>query len=661
MCRYICIFIYCLYLLLPGKAVAQLTAKDTLRIVQVNARRIPDNINPITPVQTLSGRRLETLNSLSVADAVRYFSGVQLKDYGGIGGLKTINVRSMGSQHTAVFYDGLMISNAQNGQVDLSKFTLDNIDAISLYNGQSNNIFQTARAFSAGNVLYLTSKTPQFSGNETWHGKASIKTGSSGLINPSLLWQQKLSDRISSTVSAEWVNANGRYKYRMKDLEYDSTAFRQNGNINAYRLEAGLNGTLRDSSTWNLKYYYYNSSRGLPGAVVANKYKYGQHLNDQDMFAQASWKKEVPGRFGLMANVKYSNFFNVYIDPEYLNEARYLDNYYRQQEIYASVAGKYNLTSYWGAALATDMIINTMGSNIRRFAEPTRYTELVSLASRLHFKQLEVQGNILATIVDESVKAYNGAGSKREYTPAVSAAWQPIPGKNLWLRAFYKNIFRMPTFNDLYYTYIGNNNLRPEFVKQYDAGFTYTTALRGKWQYISIQADGYYNNVRDKIVAQPAENLFGWMMMNIGKVVIKGAEVNVNTAFMPLHNMTLNMSLSYTYQDARDMTTGKGGYNYGEQIPYTPWHSGALTAGLDWRAFTFNYSFLYTGERYFQKRNTPDNYMPSWYTSDISASWTIRRVKFSAELNNMLDQQFDVVRNFPMPGRNYRITMNIHY
>lgn len=40
------------------------------------------------PAQKLSGEELKTLNSFSVADAIRYFSGVQIKDYGGIGGLK---------------------------------------------------------------------------------------------------------------------------------------------------------------------------------------------------------------------------------------------------------------------------------------------------------------------------------------------------------------------------------------------------------------------------------------------------------------------------------------------------------------------------------------------------------------------------------------------
>lgn len=39
----------------------------------------------VIPVQTLSGDELHRLNSNSVADALRYFAGVQVKDYGGVG------------------------------------------------------------------------------------------------------------------------------------------------------------------------------------------------------------------------------------------------------------------------------------------------------------------------------------------------------------------------------------------------------------------------------------------------------------------------------------------------------------------------------------------------------------------------------------------------
>ena len=99
-------------------------SNQELRTIIIRAQKIQNqHLSSPTPVQILGEKRLKRINSFSVAEAIRYFSGVQLKDYGGIGGLKTINVRSIGTHHTTVFYNDIPISNAQNGQVDLSKFS----------------------------------------------------------------------------------------------------------------------------------------------------------------------------------------------------------------------------------------------------------------------------------------------------------------------------------------------------------------------------------------------------------------------------------------------------------------------------------------------------------------------------------------------------------
>ena len=97
----------------------------TLGEVTVRARR---PFSEIIPGQTLGGERLEAMRSHNVADALRYFSGVQIKDYGGVGGVKTVDIRSMGTNHTGIFYDGIQLGNAQNGQIDLGKFSLDNLE-----------------------------------------------------------------------------------------------------------------------------------------------------------------------------------------------------------------------------------------------------------------------------------------------------------------------------------------------------------------------------------------------------------------------------------------------------------------------------------------------------------------------------------------------------
>ncbi|MDR1526123.1 MAG: TonB-dependent receptor plug domain-containing protein, partial [Dysgonamonadaceae bacterium] len=135
----------------------QLDTTLTLKEVVV----VGDRYREVIPSQRLSGEKLEALSSFSVADAIRYFSGVQIKDYGGIGGLKTVDIRSMGTNHSGVFYDGIQLGNAQNGQIDLGKFSLDNIEEISMYNGQKSEIFQAAKDFGSAGTVYLRTRRPR--------------------------------------------------------------------------------------------------------------------------------------------------------------------------------------------------------------------------------------------------------------------------------------------------------------------------------------------------------------------------------------------------------------------------------------------------------------------------------------------------------------------
>ena len=143
----------------------------------------------VIPVQQLGGEALRKLSVLSVADAMRYFAGVQIKDYGGIGGLKTVNVRSLGTNHTGVFYDGVELGNAQNGVIDLGRFSLDNMESVSLYNGQKSSIFQPAKDFASASAVYLQARVPRFDGKgkrDNWN--IGFKAGSFDTYNPSLLW-----------------------------------------------------------------------------------------------------------------------------------------------------------------------------------------------------------------------------------------------------------------------------------------------------------------------------------------------------------------------------------------------------------------------------------------------------------------------------------------
>lgn len=638
--------------------------KHQLNEVIVTTSKREFKVESPMPVQILSGKQLEKLNSLSVADAVRYFSGVQLKDYGGIGGLKTINVRSLGSAHTAVFYDGMSVGNAQNGQVDLGKYSLDNIEAIELYNGQKSTIFQPARGFFSSNTLFLKTKVPDFSSGKTTKIKASVKTGSFGLFNPSFLYQQKLSSVFSLTASADWLKADGKYKFRyQKTNGYDTTAVRQNGDITALRSELALHAKIGTTGQALLKAYYYDSERGLPGAIVANKYESVQRQWDRNFFVHGSFQNSFSKKYELLANLKFSRDYSRYIDPDYKTLQGALDNKYYQNEFYASVVNQYTIKEWWKVSLATDFSINTLDANLYRFPYPTRYSYLGALSTEMHWSRLDIQANFLGAYVDEQVKYYQQGDSQHVFCPVISASYQPFDSKNFRIRAFYKESFRMPTFNDLYYTFIGNSSLKPEFTTQYDFGSTYIIEPKKILQSASFQADVYYNHVKDKIVAMPSANLFRWTMMNLGEVDITGFELNTNFVFRLPEEIFLDLGVSYTYQKAIDVTPN--GTTYGDQIPYTPMNSGTATSSISWKNWQLNYSFIYTGERYSQKANIPVNFVKPWYTSDLALIWDGKLLKFpvkiTGEVNNIFNQYYDVVLNFPMPGRNYRLGMSVNF
>ena len=254
------------------------------------------------------------------------------------------------------------------------------------------------------------------------------------------------------------------------------------------------------------------------------------------------------------------------------------------------------------------------------------------------------------------------APDKSELTPTVVASYRPFDNSGLTFRAFYKRIFRMPTLNDLYYTFIGNKQLNPEYTTQYNIGACYEKSLNGRFlKRVDFQTDFYYNEVEDKIIAVPTSNQFRWTMLNLGYVEIRGAEISAELSAL-IAGVSFNLLASYTYQKAQDFTDPESS-SYGGQIPYIPWHSGSLILGAAYRSWSFNYSFIYTGERYESSANIPENYAQPWYTSDLSLSkgFEIKkcRLHLSAEVNNIFDQQYEVVQCYPMPGTNFKIAASV--
>ena len=681
--RLFTLLVVCLLHTATGAISAQSAKDSTSMWLQLDEFVVTGSplMKEVIPVQKLSGERLKNLSSFSVADAIRFFSGVQLKDYGGIGGLKTVNVRSMGTHHVGVFYDGIQLGNAQNGQIDLGKFSLENIEEVSLYNGQKSNIFQPGKDFGSSATIYLRTRIPSFDNNKNLNLRGSFKTGSFDLVNTSLLLEYKLNDNISASVNGEYINSSGKYNYRYKrvfpntnEVMYDTTAVRENGDISSVRLEGGLFGTI-PKGYWRIKSYFYDSERGIPGAVVNNKWKNSQRQWDSSYFLQGVFQKSIAHKYDLLVNAKYADDRMRYLNPD--TTLMLIDNTFKQKEVYISTANRYRISNKWDAVLSADIQYNTLTSDLAGFVYPKRFTSLFALASAADLGKVKMQGSILTTLVSERINSGNTAAddsvstapNKKEFTPAFFVSYKPINKHNFNIRAFYKHIFRMPTFNDLYYTDIGNIHLKPEFTHQYNLGFQYESdylhPIIKNWH---LQADAYYNEVTDKIVAVPkGSGQYRWMMMNLGYVEIRGIDLSTSILTEPMKDVLLNIKFMYTYQKAQDFTNRKSDIlqktTWGGQISYIPWHSGSVIASIDYKNWQLNYSFIYVGERYHSSANIATEYEQPWYTNDMTIVRNIKckgaNLRLSAEINNVFSQDYEVVLNYPMPKRNYKLAFTV--
>lgn len=649
----------------PVSSNAQLT--DTLKDIRLFSK-IPIDITTTTsPVQQLNKNELSKLNSISVADAVKYFPGIVVKDYGGIGGLKTVSVRSLGANHTGVMYDGVMLGDAQGGQIDLGRFSLDNIESIQLFNNQPADVLLPARSYASASVIALSSggvRNTELPGTEL---SIKMKTGSFEFINPSFYFKKRSWKNFSTGINAEYQSAKGNYPF----VDYETGLAknrRSNSDIRTYRVEYDAAYEVSDSNQLKFKAYYYDSKRGLPGAVILYNDYSDQRLDNSSFFSQLSWQKDFPSKVRLLISSKYSADHKYYIDPSYQNSSGKLENDFYQKEFYLSAAAAYKIFPSLSVSYAIDYFINTLKRTdafAQNFANPDRNNFLNNLSLQWKNKRFEIDGNLLHSYITEKVERGTTANNLIELTPAFSASVQPIRKLPLRLRASYKKIFRAPSFDDLYYTNVGNSNLRPEYADLYNVGVTLKSDLKMVVEELMLTSDFYYNRVKDKILAVPRQNLFQWTTLNIGRAETRGIDASAHVRFKKRRSLEISAAFSYSYQKALDISDAAAAL-YKTQLPYTPVHSGSISLLFGFKKFSFAYNILSSAYRYRLGDPGPENVVQGWSTHDVSVSYCLdlkkkSQFKIIAEANNIYNVQYEIIKYYPMPRFNYRVGISISF
>lgn len=622
------------------------------------------------PHRVLTAEQLRQLNALQISDAVKHLPGVTIRDYGGIGGLKTISVRSLGAHHTAVSYNGIVLSDQQTGQIDIGRFSLDNVERLTLHNGQDDRIFRPARTYAAASALEISTSIPHFDNNDHFKGKASLKGGSFGLFNPSLLLNSKFSENVSATFSSEWMSSQGNYPYvlRYGSSVGDSTSKerRINGDVENLRLESSVHTQFGSHSRGNIHLYYYNSERGLPGATIFYNtlHNSGQRLWERNFFIQTHLEHVISNKWEIQIDGKYQQSYLRYLDPSYLGSTGKLEDIFKQNERYSSISALYRAFTNLSFSVSSDLISATMHANRQGFITPTRLTLLTVIASKWVSDGLLATASLLRTQTFEYAENGDAGTNLKRYSPYISASIKPWDEKDFRLRTFYKKSFRLPTFNDLYYPQVGVRNLLPEDAEQFNIGITQAFYSEKQLKQLTFTADLFHNRIKNKIIAYPTGNLHQWAMFNVGKVIINGADLSLESLATLTKKMLLHTGINYTWQHASDRTYHNQA-NYDHQIAYTPRHSGSAHATLELNQLQISYTLIWSGIRYNNNYNDT-SYRMNGYTDhglSIMKSFPtcLGKITLSGEALNLGNKNYEIVKNYPMPGRSYRFTLVFHF
>ena len=623
------------------------------------------------PLHLLDRRDMLSMGITDMADALHRLPGITLRDYGGAGGMKTVSVRGFGAKHTGVSYDGVMLSECQSGEIDLSRYSLDNVEGLSLTIGDNDDIFIPARQSSTPAVLNI--ETLRMRTDDTRpHLTAQVKQGSFGLISPFVRYEQNLSNRFAFSLVGEYTYADNDYPYSIQNGNETVSDRRSNSRMNSWHGELNFLYQTNRVSRLSGKLYYYDNDRQLPGQVHYYTNLSGEALRDRNAFGQLLYQTRWDDKLSLKWLAKYNWAESVYRDR--MMQGGVNDASYWQREVYSSAVLLYTPDERWAMDYSMDYAFNNLnGSSWRTLVgKPYRHTMLQSATAKYQSRRLKVIVRLLLSLylngqsempaTTRQDVQQNSADNMQRLSPSLSVSYKLLADQDLYVRASYKNIFRSPTFNESYYYHYGSTNLKPESTDQLNVGVTYTAPLSRR-NMLTVTLDGYYNHVKDMIVAVP-QNMFVWTCVNLDKVRSYGLDATMRASRQVAEGHQVAVAGSYSYQRVEDRNNPEA-TTYGYQVAYMPRHQGSLSVSYENPWVNVSLHGTSISSRW-PNNNHYEGTLIAGYT-DCGATlwrqfrWHRHQLEARFDLKNVFDKQYEIVANYPMPGRNYQISINYKF
>lgn len=594
-------------------------------------------------VNVIDHEELELKNPQNLAEALQNIPGVTIKDYGGLGNTKSISLRGSSDSQVLVLLDGQRLNNPQSGSIDLNQISLEGIEKIEIVRGGNSALYGSD---AIGGVINLISKKSK--NEKPVEAEVKFGVGSFELYTLEPTCNFKIGkNRFSG--SYRYLSSTGDFPYTDN---YGKQATRINSDILSHDYYLGYNLQFGDphlQRNLNLSYKHYEAEQGAPGTI--EPYYYDARI----------WNRN--NKLSAVYSGKIFNYFN-----DIRLQIYYFDNWYKyfNDETAGSILSKYKTNSI-GNELQLRTVFNqdvslTYGGGLRydhnkdliltNENEKTTYYLFVVNETLFQINKKLRSISVVPSIRFDTDSKY----SNKIISPKIGSIFN---FGDIWKSSLKFNLgrsYRAPTFNDLYWPEDawtkGNPDLDPEFGVDWDIGLRLQLpVLNG----MHLETSYFESRMNNLIIWQQIDK---WMPLNIDKNQNKGVEASLS--LKPIKDI-VNITLNYMYLDAKNLSSSITTYN--KILVYRPKHTLNSSVTIVLKSLKFNYLFNYTSRRFTDASNTWGNSLDPYNYSDITIDYEYiinhLTTNISFKIKNLFNYEYRVIKNMPVPGREYRLSLKI--
>jgi len=547
----------------------------------------------------------------SLGDLLQKHANLYFKQ-NGYGMVSSISLRGSSASQTGIYWNGIAINSALNGQTDFNTLSANGFNQIEIRKGAGSTLFGSGAIGGAINLKDKISFTPKI-GFIANLGYASFNTSS-------LFFQSVIShDNYYTKVSIEGVKADNDYPFLETEHINENAKFKNYQIKSALAYKLNHNNQLKFFTNYSYNYrefartitapsknLYKNTDNRILFNWINTGNKYNSNLNFA--FLQEDYKFYLDKNLADFSYGKTDSYLIKY-DIKYLIK--------KQQSVSFGFENKF-----------------TKGEGLSIQKKERNILETYALYHQKLFNKLTYNASVRK-------------GFSNVYTIpliyAINARMDILSNFNV--RANYSSNYKLPTFNDLYWEFSGNENLLPETSISSEIGLYFNS------KYFSSNIIAYQIKSKNLIQWRPVTATF-WKPLNVQEVTNNGFEFDIKSHFN-INKHRFNIQSKYAFTRATDKALQK-------QLIYVPFYKATSNFNYEYNGWQFNYNFQFNGFVFTTTSNT--QYVDSFNLSNIQFHKKIaNNITIGFYINNLFNKNYQIVAYRPMPNRNYKLNINIKF